>query len=395
MPEGSDPLADLAASLRALLQQMDIELVPQSLDKVLAHSGKRLTPPLTKRLFDELDSNEWLRRQMVEQLDDEDEQLATAFLERKPGWWRTLVQPAVKDEGRAEAAAIRADKTEKKLQEAKRRVKQLRQENDRLQSELRSLRSKATQPPPPASVAGPGVLEALEEELAGAVAERTRLQQRIDDLRRRRPERHPRAAGTSPTDRGFGRAGAAELGRRLDLEFAAMSTTPGAEVGDEAPPRNDGEDERVAARLRVPGGIPPDGAEAMEWLTRVHVPLHVIVDGYNVTFLIDPDGFRTGPVRRLLVEKLFTLRRRLPESATLEVVFDSAEGADSDPIITATGVGVRFTTTGTIADDEIVETVATTPQATVVISNDRELRMRAEAAGAVALWGDALVAWFR
>jgi len=399
MVDQTDPVARLAVGLRDVLRRIDDDLVPVSLNKVMAHTGTRLTPPLTKRLFDELDSNEWLRTQMVDHVDTAEDPLAAAYLARDAGWWRVLAQAG--SGSTSDAAAVESaralSQARGRLDEAKRRLKQLREQNTSLETELRNERSQrrrsATSDHVPQTELTARIVQ-LEAELGSLAAERDRLEMRIDDLRRRRPEQTRRNGDDEQHhDREFGRTAPTELARRLDLEFAAF-TSPAGHVGVSSPaPDPERLENDAAAQLRVPDGIAPDSADAVAWLATVDDAVHVIVDGYNVTFLRDPASFRSGPVRRQLVDHLAPLRRRLPSSALLEVIFDSAEGADSDPILTAAGVTVRFTMTGVIADDEIVETVRRSVLPTVVVSNDRELRSRAEAIGAIVLWGDALVAW--
>jgi len=75
------------------------------------------------------------------------------------------------------------------------------------------------------------------------------------------------------------------------------------------------------------------------------------------------------------------------------VVYDSARGV-GEPPSRRSGVEILFTS-GRLADDVIVELAGELDGTRVVISNDRAVRERAEQAGAVALWSDALVMWGR
>lgn len=117
----------------------------------------------------------------------------------------------------------------------------------------------------------------------------------------------------------------------------------------------------------------------------------LIVDGYNVTFMLDRAGFNEGPARRRLVTLLGRFGVRKPHR--ILVVFDSSlsKGEPHDEPSRINGIEVCFTT-GEKADDRIVELAAAARvMPVVVVTNDRELRERVEAVGALALWTDALV----
>lgn len=392
-----DPLNEVLHAAWEQLQRLDADLIPHRLDKVADHTGKRLTPPLAKLLLDELEKNEWLRSTLAAHLSTDASETLRAFLERSPGWWQEMIPQ------RGEATRDRDGKLEKQVErirgerdEAKRRVKELRRQNEELAVVIREeRRRKSLDPDTAASEEVEGLrlrVRELEAESAKLRREAARLEERIDDLRRRRRERLVESeAAARSAERGFGRTSAAALGRRLDLEFAALANTAAAaDVGDE------GETIPVPgepASLRVPEGIAPDGGDAVDWVLSQPQAVSVIVDGYNLTFLLDPADFKTGTARRALVGRLAGLRRRLPDNSTVEVVFDSADGIDTDPFTTPAGVVVRYTATGVIADDDIVAAVAGSSLPAIVISNDRELRLRSEEAGGLPLWGDALVRW--
>jgi predicted RNA-binding protein with PIN domain len=77
------------------------------------------------------------------------------------------------------------------------------------------------------------------------------------------------------------------------------------------------------------------------------------------------------------------------------VVFDSGQGTTEAPILDPGGIEVRFATEAANADDDIVDLVTALASHAVVITNDRDLRERVEAQGALALWASALVEWVR
>ena len=138
--------------------------------------------------------------------------------------------------------------------------------------------------------------------------------------------------------------------------------------------------------LRLPPGLSPDQPEAVGWLLGSAPPARVIVDGYNVTFLLEKADFHGGAARRRLVGLVGRLATRRPHRFL--VVFDSDQ-PPGEPARVG-DVEVRFTS-GEKADDlivELAETLGDLP--TAVITNDRELRERVERVGAMALWAEAL-----
>ena len=146
----------------------------------------------------------------------------------------------------------------------------------------------------------------------------------------------------------------------------------------------------AASPLRLPPGVRPDAAEAVDWLLAAAPPATVIVDGYNAAFLLTDAGVPAAARRRLELEL-----SRLPTLAagrlTVIVVYDA-----QDPLA---GAGIRkgnievVFTDGRTADEHIVALAGDLAGRLVVVSNDREVRDGAEAAGAVGLWSSALAAW--
>jgi hypothetical protein len=139
--------------------------------------------------------------------------------------------------------------------------------------------------------------------------------------------------------------------------------------------------------LRLPEGVRPDAADAVEWVLDRSGPKHILVDGYNVGLALASG--KASEVRAWLEPCSADPHVPVPRSVT--VVYDSSiEGSRTGGVA---GVAVHFAPPGTTADDVIVGMAATA--GTVVISNDREVRERSESAGALSLWAEALVAWAR
>ena len=178
--------------------------------------------------------------------------------------------------------------------------------------------------------------------------------------------------------------------RRLDLQAAALAA---AVRGEPATEEFVHEDEMADWDLVLPPGVAPDSVDAVAWLIESVGPVPVIVDGYNVTFLMHEESFTAPEARQQLVAELERLLRRARAAHRVEVVFDSSEQGESEPTVTPGGVEVFFATTADSADDEIVARVRSLEGRAVVVTNDRELRERVDAEGALALWGSAFVAW--
>lgn len=138
-------------------------------------------------------------------------------------------------------------------------------------------------------------------------------------------------------------------------------------------------------RWRRPVALPPaildDSVEAAEHLLRVDGVI-VLVDGYNLTKRARPE-LALADQRRWLVDASVETATRT--GARFEVVFDGADDRERAPadLHPRSGVQVRFSPTGTEADDVVVqraETLAGEP--VVVASDDRRVRDGAQRVGA-------------
>jgi hypothetical protein len=126
--------------------------------------------------------------------------------------------------------------------------------------------------------------------------------------------------------------------------------------------------------LVLPDELAADTTAAARWLldgARV-----LLVDGYNASLSLRA-GQPLIEQRRWLVERLRPLAAR--GRAVPVIVFDGdGQGSTQrDP----SGVEIRFTASGTIADDEIVFAVAATADPVLVITDDAELQQRVRAEG--------------
>lgn len=394
-PELRELLSPAVEAARAALADLDADEIPASLRRVAAYSGGHLPPPLAKSVLIALDADDWLRSKSIEKLADRHSgSAAEAFLERGEQWWTVVADGlAEAHAGRADAAsaesAAAVDELSAQLAVAKRRLKKAGAELDaeRVRARRRASTDREARKKPASNKAAARTRE-LEARLSSAVDERVEAEAMIARLRARLKGvlREQRRASSE-------RARSRELGgspittaRQLDLMAAAAphrSGTPAA-----------GEDEEPIERsaLRLPPGVRPDAPEAIAWLIGLEAPVTVIVDGYNVLYGLDASTFTTSRSRRRLSEQLGRLRRNMGTSR-VAVVYDSSLPGDREPRLTEEGVEVHFSAEERLADDRIVELAADAERGVVVITSDRDLRERAEAVGALALWSESLTGW--
>jgi rRNA-processing protein FCF1 len=215
----------------------------------------------------------------------------------------------------------------------------------------------------------------------------------LQDIKRRvrKPESDASGDDGENDGRGAGLDDPVSAARRLDLQLASLAA--GVRGDEIQPPGPGGDPEEVFDALVLPTGIAPDTREAIEWLLMAAPPVPVVVDGYNVTFLLDREAFTAAAARSRLIGELERLLRRARVAHRIVLVFDSSAEGEPQPMVTEGGVEVVFATSSDSADDDIVARVRSLDGRAVVITNDRELRERVGAVGALALWGQAFVDW--
>ena len=387
---------------REALTRLDADQVPASLRPVVRASSA-LTPPLEALLLRELDSLGWLRDKAVAQwggakaaLTGEGSDRASAlFLLRPEGWAPELMRLAWEGgygtgAAAGDKAADDAEKAKTEKGELRDKLRQTVRERDEVKAEVRRLERAAAEPARTEHQGAARMRERLADTEAAHAEFRSALQARIDELEGEagrlrewlQKERQGRSRAEKKLDEhritpGWVRGGA-DLARILDqLAAAAVRVIPENEVV------------KGKVALRLPEGVRPDAADAVEWVLDRSGPKHILVDGYNVGLALASG--KASEVRARLEPVLGRIRTvaRPPRSVT--VVYDSSiEGSRTGGVA---GVAVHFAPPGTTADDVIVGMAATA--GTVVISNDREVRERSERAGALSLWAEALVAWAR
>ncbi len=400
-------LADAVAAARRALLDLDSERRPAVLRRVAAYGGGNLPPPFARSLLDELECNEVLRGRALEMWPGDRpptggaELASYLFLTREDGW-ATRVLAIAHDEGAA-AGSVRARQAEvekearveesvglrERLRKARRVEESLRGELREAQSALREPRraDKKTQRRIAADLAAEKA--ARHREVAALGEEIAALQKRLEEVRgaaRREKLLRAETVGEPEESRRAPPRDALDLAEQLDAladRAMALAPTPEAALGVDS-----AYDDEV---VRFDRTIAPDDRMAIDWLLAAG-RRRVLIDGYNLGFALGPR--EPGAARTLAVE---AAGRLAASSADLRitVVFDSSRDPEGSKVRRDSRVEVRFTAPELTADDEIVTLVAADRQPVVVVSNDRELRDRAESAGADALWSDALASWAR
>lgn len=370
---------------RRALGDLDTDEVPARLRRVAADSSRRLPPPLAQRLLDELERSDWLRAKTLEAWPEADpaadrpEARASAlFLLRPEGWEGELATMAGGAAGRSEAAQIESLRAQ---------VAELTTELEATRAKLASARRQAVATPKPArerSVAEPdaGLRDALEvaisarDELGRALASANDqiagLRGELQRARRARPT--PRQApspwaGRQPE----------ELAGFLDELTAALAVRPVV-----APPAVGA----AETGRRLPLGVAPDQAGAFTWLLADRRSGTLVVDGYNVGFVLTGGAPPDRTTRERLAVALAQFRRQAAAPWRVIVLYDSA--APPGPAPAPRGVEVRYVPS---ADQAALDIAAELGHQAVVVSTDRAVREGAESHRALGLWAEALAEW--
>jgi hypothetical protein len=392
----------LEAARRAL-RDLDAKQIPASLRKVVAHSGD-LTPPLANLLVRELGSLAWLREKALEAWPEADvggeapDRASALFLRRPPGWEIDLAleasalgaSTALGGSGRLERerAALERD-----LAVARERERQARTRVEAAESEARQLRRRAARPVRADRSEAARLAEERARERALWEAERVDLISRAEaaeagvaDLRESlyRVERDRAEAARRLEEVRGGATWAARdpvaLGAHLD-HAAAQARSP-----RQAPPEPPAS---PFGSVVLPAGVRPDEARAVDAVLAHRAPLLIVVDGYNAAMRLAPGT--PSEVRARLGNVLDRLVIVAHGGVRVSVVWDSS--LDEGSTRRRGRFEERFSEPGESADDVVVSTARDSETSVVVFSSDRQVRDRAEAVGALALWADALVDW--
>jgi hypothetical protein len=408
-PRTIDLLRDAIDAARAALKDLEADEVPARVRRIHASSDRTLPPPLAISVLKELSTDEFLRGKALEAWNGDrpppaGPALASyVYLAREDGWEGDLVREALAHGERHGAASDRSREFERESLAAevaslKAQMKRSRTEADALERELREALEAERAPGRADRAAEQRALDRLEASREAWEADEISLRSQIDELeaevgrlkedaRAARADRAEIAALVESGATGGLPTEPADLARLLDdLTAHAMAMAPGVDVA-QTPGGSVGR-----GLPAFDGTLRPDRAEAIDWLVGAGSGT-VLIDGYNLGFALA--GLEAERARAVAVEAAGRLGSAAPGLA-VTVVFDSSiEPAESEGPWGGrqSRVSVVFAG-GEIADDAIVERVCAGSDV-VVVSNDRDLRHRSEACGAITVWSDALVEWSR
>jgi YacP-like NYN domain len=390
-------LVPAVEAARRALREMEPEDVPASVHRVARSTARRLPPPLARSLAEALDENIWLRDKALEAWPEADPDHATPrqsasalFLLRPDGWEERVEEVVAAEEELSQAGTVEAlramvERLQTELGSAREKAKAEGDRAELAETEAARAKSRARKKmvPAPASETTRRA-EDVERRLADLQRELDEADERINRLRedllkaRRAARETPVAAPPSA----FARRHPRETARLLDDLTAALR--PAAGVGEFEP-------EPPAAPVALPTAIPPDKADAVDWLLKQTEPVTLVVDGYNLSFLLEQRAeFASPDARERLVARLTRLRRMAMAPMRVIAVFDTRNDPSSRR--RRGGIEVHFAASG---DDEVVRLAESIAGTVVAVSNDREVRERAAAFGAITLWSAAVAEWLR
>jgi hypothetical protein len=388
------PAVDAA---RRALRDMEPEDVPASVHRVARSTARRLPPPLARSLAEALDEDAWLRDKAAEAWPEADPdavspKLAASalFLLRPGGWEQRLDEIVVAEEELSQAGGLEALRTklvrlEGELKGARQKAKSEGERAEAAEAEAARAKSRArkTMAPQPAPDSARRAEDA-ERRLADLQRELDEADERINRLREDllKARRAAREAPVAAPPSAFARRHPRETARLLDDLAAALRPAAGVREEEAEPP---------AGPVVLPTAIPPDKADAVDWLLKQTEPLTLVVDGYNLSYLLEePADFASSDARQRLVARLARLRRMAMAPLRVIAVFDTRNDPSSDR--RKGGIEVRFAASG---DDEVVRLADSIAGTVVAVSNDREVRERAAAVGALTFWSAAVADWLR
>ncbi len=373
---------------RKALQRLDDQDVPAALKKVAASSARTLPRPLAITLWNALEGDEWLRSKALEELEG-GEGVPRAFLEHQPGWDLAVARASheielARVESERDQAVARLEATEERLRRSRERGRKAAEGSRTEQQALETARKEERDRVRERLNASRTAQRMLQEEVRELTARVSDLASELHRVEGRNADLEARlrtkAAPSSAPDRegvARGRGTPVEVAQMLDTIATSLTRT----MHLEPVPGRDEPDE-----FSLPQGVSPDQAAAVHALLSWRGRAHLYIDGYNLAKTIDGNG--SLPDSRRRVEEI---ARRLRETASgrlsVTVVWDSAAGEDDRY---ESGVEVRFRPS---ADEEIADAARSLGRRAVVVTTDRELRERAEEAGATGLWSTALVGW--
>ncbi|MDP8958131.1 MAG: NYN domain-containing protein [Actinomycetota bacterium] len=395
---------------RRALGEMEENEVPAALRKVAASTGGRLPPPFVHRLLSAMEEDPWLRDKAADawpDADPEDSQPSRAasalFVLRPPGWELRLGQISAGLQGRGLREEVgrlqeRLAGAEGQVREAQRRLQSSREEAAEARSAAERKLEEARGQLRRARDEGLEEARRAQRRAADLEGERDRLRtslgaelSRVVKLRdellraRRSVQEVSEQAGAGPPAVVWASRDPLEMARLLDELAVAARPAPEVEAQEPMGPE----------AWRLPPGVRADSPLAVDWLVSRTSPFTLLVDGYNLAFVLAPVGSADRQSRLRVNRELARVRRHASSTIRVVVVYDSQQSGGVTDARGPGGVEVRFTEAGHPADDEVVELARSATGPVAVVSSDREVRERSAAAGALVLWSEALVGWVR
>lgn len=387
-------LLPMVSMARDILADLDEDDVPPRVMRVAKSAARRLPPPLEQSLIDYI-ADDASFRTTVETVWAEDgtsDSVVEAFL-ADPDQAAALLAAAsvaaeadrsARDVERLEALVqqLEAQQAQAKARLADVRASARRQATDAKASAKRArlgLESSLTQARADEAAANEA-LDVASERITMLEAEVADLKARLKRLADRETKRH--VPTTAPTIQMSIPAGAPlDIAQWLDVAERTLRPFRETSVGSDSDARR--------ATLVLPPGVAPDQPESVQALAEMPVGIAVL-DGYNIASALGVDDFAGAEGRERTLRVARKLHRHI--SGSTIVLFDAVGIEGRESYVSDLGVEVRFTR-DVSADDAIVHLLDSGTSSTVVITNDRELRERTAARGALALWSDALVGW--
>lgn len=391
-----DVLAPAVAAGRAALRRLDEEEIPARVARVARTGDGRLPPPLVLSLLKALDDDESLREKAAAEAPESGP--ADLFLRRPDGWEEELAviaggrQTRVADtrdhraEQRATAAERQLRAANQKIEELRRRVREVEHREVELRSSTHEAVRTATESAQAEARSARREADVLGEQLAASKERADDLERRLDVLReellQERRSREPAGAAQGPV--GTWSGDGARLAEHIDDTYRAARARIDSS-GSERPigPVGELDGDATDPRSPLPLGVLPDQAEAIDAL--IGWQGTVYIDGYNLSAELGVSPSKPGEGRdrvRQVVNRITARGTRGPE---VVVVYDTTQGSEERK-------GQVFVPD---ADAELRRLAAIDPLRTVVVSDDREVIDGVHAAGATAVWADAVVDWIR
>jgi hypothetical protein len=391
-------LAPVVESAREVLADMDDDDVPAGLRVVARSSARQLPPPFARSVVQELFSSESFRTEVATSYAARattDTDLVQFLEDPEVGIVRIVERSRSSQELDAQTgiaeANHRVSELSKQLVEAKRRVAVLRTTHVR---ELEAARLSAAQ----GQVRAEDRIRKLSADLSVAQDEIAKLVREVDRLSGVLSSTESKFDAAVAKGRRRDEAGAASPHEsRVDatpsdpLELARWLDTVEHNIRPFRVSRRSPASFRNMDPLEIDPGIAPDSAEAVVSLIG-QVPDRFILDGYNISGEMYADNFATRLARDDVIGRAGLLARS--SAAEVTVVFDGPEEEGRPGFRSSSGVVVVFSR-GDTADDVIAALVASQPERTVVVTNDRDLRSRCTVPGCIPIWSTAFVEWNR